>query len=60
MGELAVTINYKDSRRTESKRAGSGPILVVIAAVGGLLLFAPQSTTALGNFVVWLLTLPRS
>ena len=56
-----MAITYKDSRRrdSDSKRAGAGPLLAVIALVGGLYVFAPQSTAMLEGVVSTVLALPR-
>lgn len=54
-----MAINYRDTRRSEKKRSLLGPILVAIAVIGGLLWFAPQSTSAIENILATALALPR-
>jgi hypothetical protein len=53
-----MAINYKDSNRTESKRAVSGPIFAVIVAIGGLLWLGPETTAMFKNAVVNMIRLP--
>jgi hypothetical protein len=52
-----VAIRYRDARRSE-RRLPSGPILLGIAAIGGLLWFAPQTTSAVQDFLATVLALP--
>jgi hypothetical protein len=58
-----VAISYRDSRRdsrrTEGKRVGLGPLLVAIAAVAGLIVLAPETTAAVENAVASMIALPR-
>jgi hypothetical protein len=53
-----MAISYRDARRPKKERSLSGPILAAIAVIGGLIWFAPQSTTALENVVSSVLALP--
>jgi hypothetical protein len=58
VGALAVAISYRDAKRSERKRSWSGPFVVAIAAIGGLLWFAPQSTSAVQHFLATVLAFP--
>jgi hypothetical protein len=53
-----MAISYRDTRCSEKKRSLSGPILVAFAVIGGLLWFAPQSTSAVQDIVARVLALP--
>jgi hypothetical protein len=53
-----VAIRYRDARRSERRRLPSGPILLGIATIGGLLWFAPQTTSAVQDFLATVLALP--
>jgi hypothetical protein len=54
-----MAISYKDTRRSEGRSGRAKPVLIIIAAIGALLWFAPQSTEMLLRFVVSVLALPR-
>ena len=53
-----MAISYKDSRRRQPKRTGSGPILVAMALLGGFLLLSPHSTAKFEDTVATVLRLP--
>ena len=54
-----MAITYRDSKRSEQKPSKLGPILVVIATIAGLLVFVPETTTALEQAVRSMIALPR-
>ena len=54
-----MAISYRDSRRRESKRTTLAPWIVAIAAVAGLFVLAPETTSAVENAVVSMISLPR-
>ncbi len=53
-----MAISYRDSRRAQTKRSGSGPILVAMLVLGGLLLLGPQTTSMLEDTLATVLRLP--
>ena len=54
-----MAISYRDSRYRERKRTGLGPLLVALAAVVGLFVLVPETTSAFENAVVSMIALPR-
>jgi hypothetical protein len=53
-----MAISYRDTKRSQKRRSLSGPILVAIAVIGGLLWIGPQSTSALEDILATVLALP--
>jgi len=53
-----MSINYRDGTRSDGGRIGSGAVLLAILAVGGLLLFAPETAKALRDMVASFIRLP--
>ena len=53
-----MAITYKDTRRSQKKWGASGPILVAMVVLGGLLLLGPQTTSMLENTLATVLRLP--
>ena len=54
-----MATSRKRSSPSQSKPSGLGPFLVAAAAVVGLLVFVPETTTALGDAVSSMISLPR-
>jgi hypothetical protein len=53
-----MAIAYKDNRAARPKRRGTGPLLVAILAIAGLLWLSPQVTERLEGVVTSVLRLP--
>jgi hypothetical protein len=53
-----MAISYKDARRAQGKRGASGPILVAVLVVGGLLMLGPRTTSMLETTLASVLQLP--
>ena len=58
-GKSVMATSRKRSSASESKPSGFGPFLVAAAAIVGLLVFVPGTTTALGDAVSSMISLPR-
>jgi hypothetical protein len=54
-----MATSSKRRSRTESKPSGLGPFLVVAATIAGLLVFVPETTSALSDALSAMIALPR-